>query len=70
MIGLKKEKIEETHVDNRGFGFWVEISSNYYYFYCTWQIKHLYFSGEKSKMQPMSSNLGNNKFLFGMLDPH
>ena len=29
MIGLKKKK--ETHVDNRGFGFWVEISTNYYF---------------------------------------
>ena len=28
MIGLKKI---ETHVDNRGFGFWVEISTNYYF---------------------------------------
>ena len=37
------------------------------FFYCTWQIKHLYFFGEKSKLQPMSSNLGNDKFLFGML---
>ena len=37
------------------------------FFYCTWQIKHLYFFGEKSKLQPMSSSLGNDKFLFGML---
>ena len=34
---------------------------------CIWQIKHLYFFGGKSKLQPMSSNSGNNKFLFGML---
>ena len=38
------------------------------FFYCTWRIKHLYFFGEKSKMQPMSSSLGNDKFLFGILD--
>ena len=63
MIGLKKK---ETHIDNRGFGFWVEISTNYF-FYCTWRIKHLYFFGEKSKMQSMSFNLWNDKFLFGML---
>ena len=37
------------------------------FLYCTWQIKHLYFFEEKSKLQPMSSNLGNDKFLFGML---
>ena len=37
------------------------------FFYCTWQIKHLYFFEEKSKLQPMSSSLGNDKFLFGML---
>ena len=35
--------------------------------YCTWKIKHLYFFGEKSKLQPMSSNLRNDKFLFVML---
>ena len=49
-----------------GFGFWVEISTNYF-FYCTWWIKHLYFFGEKSKLQRMSSILRNDKFLFGML---
>ena len=37
------------------------------FFYCTWQIKHLYFFGEKSKLQPKSFSLRNNKFLFGML---
>ena len=37
------------------------------FLYCTWQIKHLYFFGEKSKLQPMFSSLGNNKFLSGML---
>ena len=46
MIGLKKKNKEkerktnvekrETHIDNREFGFWVEISTNYFYFlYCT-----------------------------------
>ena len=58
MIGLKKRNKEkerktnvekrETRIDNREFGFWVEISTNYYYFfYFTWQIKHLYIFGEK-----------------------
>ena len=37
------------------------------FLYCTWQIKDFYFFGEKSKLQPMSSRLGTNKFLFGML---
>ena len=31
----KKKKafveIKETHIDNRGFGFWVEISTNYFF---------------------------------------
>ena len=43
---------------------------NFYFFlknYCTWQIKYLYFFGEKSKLQPMFSSLGNNKILSGML---
>ena len=37
MIGLKKKKKKtnvekkETRVDNRGFGFWVEISPNYFF---------------------------------------
>ena len=41
MIGLKKRKKEkerksnvekrETHIDNREFGFWVEISTNYFF---------------------------------------
>ena len=43
MIGLKKRNKEkerktnvekrETRIDNREFGFWVEISTNYYYFF-------------------------------------
>ena len=37
------------------------------FLYCTWQIKHLIFFVEKSTLQPMSFNLGNDKFLFGML---
>ena len=37
------------------------------FFLGMWQRKHLYFLGEKSKLQPMSSSLGNDKFLFGML---
>ena len=27
----RTKKKKETHVDNRGFGFWVEISTNYYF---------------------------------------
>ena len=37
------------------------------FLYCTWQIKHLYFFWRKPNLQPMSSSLGNDKFLFGML---
>ena len=33
-----------------------------FFLYCTWQIKHIYFFGEK-----LSSSLRNDKFLFGML---
>ena len=57
MIGLKKRNKEkerktnvekrETRIDNREFGFWVEIFTNYFFFYFTWQIKHLYIFGEK-----------------------
>ena len=36
------------------------------FFYCTWQIKYLYFFGEKSKLQPMFSSQRNGKFIFGM----
>ena len=67
----KKTNIEkkETHVDNRGFAFELKFLL-IIFLYCTWQIKNLNFFGEKSKMQPMSSNLGNDKFLFGMLKPN
>ena len=37
------------------------------FFYYIWKIKYLYFFGEKSKLQPMSSNLGNDKFFFFFL---
>ena len=30
MIGFKKKK-KKTHAYNRGFGFWVEISTNYFF---------------------------------------
>ena len=29
-LTLKKKR--ETHFDNRGFGFWVEISTNYFFY--------------------------------------
>ena len=76
MIGLKKRNKEKerktnvekraTRIDNREFGFWVEISTNYF-FILYMAIKHLYFFEEKLKIQPMSSSLGNDTFLFGML---
>ena len=34
LIGLKKKRLtleKKTHVDNCGFGFWVEISTNYFF---------------------------------------
>ena len=36
-------------MDNRGFGFWVEISTIFYFFYCTWQIKTSLFFWRKIK---------------------
>ena len=57
MIGLKKEKKKktnvekkETHIDNRGFGFRLKFVLIFFFLYCIWQIKHLYFFGEKSKI--------------------
>ena len=77
MIGLKKKNKEkerktnvekrETHIDNREFGFWVEISTNYYFILYMADKASLIFLEKKSKMQPISSSLGNNTFLFGML---
>ena len=32
-------------------------------FYCIWHMKHLYIFGERSKVQPMSSNQGINFYL-------
>ena len=32
------------------------------FLYCTWHIKHLYFFGEKSKLQPIFSHLGTINF--------
>ena len=70
MIGLKKKKKKRERerltliIMDLVFGLKFLLII---FLYCTWQIKHLYFSGEKSKMQPMSSSLGNDKFLFGML---
>ena len=50
-----------------GLVFWLKFQLFFFLNYCTWQIKYLYFFGEKSKLQPMFSSLGNNKFLSGML---
>ena len=77
MIGLKKinkeKKKKKTNVEKKkrlaliimglvfGLKFVLII-----FLYCIWQIKHLYFFGKKLKMQPMYSNLRNDKFLFGM----
>ena len=56
-----------THVDNRGFGFWVEISTYYFFLLYTVDKASQFFWEKKSKMQTMSSSLRNDKFLFGML---
>ena len=48
-----------------GLGFGLKFLL--FFFLGMWQRKHLYFLGEKSKLQPMSSSLGNDKFLFSML---
>ena len=71
MIGLKEKK---TNIEKKKRLMLVIVGLVFrlkflliIFLYCTWQIKHLYFFGEKSKMQPMSSNLRNDKFLFGML---
>ena len=70
MIGLKKKKTivekKKTRVDNHGFGFCVEISTNYF-FILYMADKDSIFLEKNKKMQPMSSSLGNNKFLFDML---
>ena len=62
----KKKKKKESHIDNRGFSFCVEISTNYF-FILYMADKDSIFLEKNKKMQPMSSSLGNNKFLFDML---
>ena len=49
------------YIDIVMFGFWVEISTNYFFILYMADKASLFF-GEKSKLQPMSSNLGNDKF--------
>ena len=66
MIGLKKKKGERLTLIIVGLVFRLKFLL-IIFLYCTWQIKPLYFFGEKSKMQPMSSSPGNDKFLRGML---
>ena len=66
MIGLKKKKKKSLTLIIVGLVFVLKFLL-IIFLYCTWQIKHLYFFGDKSKMQPMFSSLGNDKFLFGML---
>ena len=62
-----KKKKKETHVDNRGFGFWVEISTNFFFFLLLYMTnKASLFFLEKNQsynlcLQP------RDKFLFGML---
>ena len=50
MIGLKEKKTniekKETHVGNCGFGFWVEISTNYFFILYMADKASLFF-GEK-----------------------
>ena len=48
-----------------GFGFWVEISNNYFILYMANEASLLF--GEKSKVQSMSSSPRYGKFLFGIL---
>ena len=67
MIGLKKKKKKErltliimSLIFRLNFLLII-------FLYCTWQIKHLYFFREKSKLRPMSSNLGNDNIFLGTL---
>ena len=45
MTKKKKTNVEkkESHVDNRGFGFWVEISTNYFFILYLADKKSLFF---------------------------
>ena len=62
----RTKKKKKSHVDNRGFGFCVKIYTNYF-FILYMADKDSIFLEKNKKMQPMSSSLGNNKFLFDML---
>ena len=69
----KKNK-KETNIEKKrltliivGLVFELEISTNYFFILYMADKASLFF-GEKSKMQPMSSSLKNDKFLFGILD--
>ena len=64
MIGLKKKKRLTLIIVGLVFGLKFLLNIFFYYI---WKIKYLYFFGEKSKLQPMSSNLGNDKFFFFFL---
>ena len=66
MLGLKKKKKKRLTLIIVGLVFGLKFLL-IIFLYCIWQIKYLYFFAEKSKMQPMSSSLGSDKFLFGML---
>ena len=50
-----------------GLVFGLKFLLFFFFFNCTWQIKHHYFFREKLKLQLISSSLGNDKFLFSML---
>ena len=58
MIGLKKKtnvEKKETHVDNCGFGFWVEISTNYFFIiYMTDKASLLFWKKIKDVTCPLA----------------
>ena len=65
MIGLKKERLtlkkkERLMLIIMGFVFGLKFLL-VIVLYCKWQIKYLNIFREKSKIQPMSFNLGNDK---------
>ena len=51
----------------REFSFWIEISTHYFFILYVVGKASLFFFWEISKLQPMFSSLGNDKYLFGML---
>ena len=58
MIGLKKKRLmleKKTHVNNCGFGFWVEISTNYFFIiYMTDKASLLFWKKIKDVTCPLA----------------